>query len=122
ETVWQKLPWHEGDSESLMVAAWPEPDPEWEDPGVESLVGELQQIIGATRNLRAEYGVQPGVRVTVRVTAESPELRALLEGSGRVLADLARIEEITFSRMPGEIGASVVLGSGAELFIPLAEV
>ena len=122
ETVWQKLPWHEGNAASLMVAEWPTPEPEWENPGVEALVAELQQIIGATRNLRAEYGVQAGARVTLRVTGESPDLRALLESSAKTLADLARVGEITFGRVAGEIGASVVLGSGAELFIPLAEV
>jgi valyl-tRNA synthetase len=122
EAVWQRLPWHEGSPPSLMVAAWPQSQPEWEDAANEALIGELQEIIGVTRNLRAEYGVEAGQRVTLRVTGESPALRALLETSTRTLVDLARIGSVTFHRVAGEIGASAVLASGSELFIPLAEV
>jgi valyl-tRNA synthetase len=122
ETVWQKLPWRDDDAPSVMVAAWPEPEPRWEDPEVESLVGQLREVVGAARNLRAEYGVQPAQRIAVRIAGESPELRALLAGSGRLLADLARVGEVTFGRVPGEIGASAVLASGAEVFVPLADV
>jgi valyl-tRNA synthetase len=101
---------------------WPEPVPAWEDAEVEAQVAELQELIGAVRNIRSEYGVQPGARVRLRVAGESPALRELLTAAARTLADLARIEEVGFGRVAGEIGASAVLRSGAELFLPLAEV
>jgi valyl-tRNA synthetase len=122
ETVWQRLPGRVGDAPSLMVAKWPEPMPEWEDDAVEAGVAELQELIGAVRNIRSEYGVQPGARVRLRVVGESPALRELLGAAARTLADLARIEEVDFGRVAGEIGASAVLRSGAELFLPLADV
>jgi valyl-tRNA synthetase len=122
ETVWQRLPRRIGDAPSLMVARWPEPVAEWEDAAAEAQVAELQELIGAVRNIRSEYGVQPGARVRLRVTSESPALRALLGAAARTLADLARVEEVTFGRVDGEIGASAVLRSGAELFLPLADV
>jgi valyl-tRNA synthetase len=122
ETVWQRLPRRLGDSPSLMVASWPERVPEWEDAGVEAQIGELQELIGAVRNIRSEYGVQPGAKVRLRVVGESPALRELLGAAARTLADLARVEEVGYGRVPGEIGASAVLRSGAELFLPLADV
>jgi valyl-tRNA synthetase len=122
ETVWQRLPRRIGDAPSLMVAKWPEPVAEWEDAAAEGRVAELQELIGAVRNIRSEYGVQPGARVRLRVAGESPELRALLGAAARTLADLARVEEVAFGRVAGEIGASAVLRSGAELFLPLADV
>jgi valyl-tRNA synthetase len=122
ETVWQRLPRRIGDAPSLMVAKWPEPVEEWEDDAAEARVAELQELIGAVRNIRSEYGVQPGARVRLRVAGESPELRALLGSAARTLADLARVEEVAFGRVAGEIGASAVLRSGAELFLPLADV
>jgi valyl-tRNA synthetase len=122
ETVWQRLPRRIGDAPSLMVAQWPEPVAVWEDAAAEARVAELQELIGAVRNLRSEYGVQPGARVRLRVAGESPELRALLGAAARTLADLARVEEVAFGRVAGEIGASAVLRSGAELFLPLADV
>jgi valyl-tRNA synthetase len=105
-----------------MVAEWPVPDPSREDPVNDELVAGLQEIVGATRNLRAEYGVPAGGRVTVRLSGVSPAMRSLLDASGRTLADLARVGEITYDRVPGEIGASAILTFGAELFVPLAEV
>jgi valyl-tRNA synthetase len=122
ETVWQRLPWREDDVQSVMIATWPTREPGWEDPSLERRVEELQEIIGTTRNLRAEYGVQPAQRVRLRISGESADLRPVLESSRRVLRDLARVEEVEFGGGSGEVGASAVLPSGAELFIPLAGV
>lgn len=119
EAVWQRLPRREGSAPSLMIADWPEGVPGWEDAEIESVVAQLQEVVGATRNLRAEYGVQPARRVAVRISGESPALRGVLEGSQRTLADLARVEQVAFGRVPGEIGACAVLASGAEVFVPL---
>ena len=89
-------------------------------PGLD-LVGveELQEVIATVRNLRAEYGVQPGAKVRLRVRDEAGGLLALLGGSERILADLARIEDVSARTNSAEIGASAVLRSGAELFLPL---
>jgi valyl-tRNA synthetase len=122
EAVWQRLPRREVDAPSVMIAAWPAAEPAWEDPAVEALIGDLREIVGAVRNIRAEYGVQPGQRVKLRVSGESAELRALLESSTRTLADLARVEDTRFGREESEIGASAVLQRGAEVFVPLADV
>jgi valyl-tRNA synthetase len=119
EAVWQRLPWREGDAPSLMVAEWPRRVEAWEDGRTEALVDELREIIGTVRNIRAEYGVLPARKIDLRVTGGHGDLRGILEASRRTLADLARVEDLSFERTSGEIGASVVLASGAELFIPL---
>jgi valyl-tRNA synthetase len=119
ETVWQRLPARMGDAPSIMVAEWPTPDPRWIDAEAEAAIGDLQEVIAVVRNLRAEYGVQPGARVRLRVTEESGSLTALLRDSARILHDLARVEEVGSAPAAGEIGASAVLRSGAQLFVPL---
>jgi valyl-tRNA synthetase len=119
ETVWQRLPRRLGGSPSLVVASWPEPVAAWEDDEVEAQVAELQELVGVVRNLRSEYGVQPSMRLTVRVSGESPRLRSVLDRAGRVLVDLARVEVVPGGAERGEAGASAVLRSGAELFLPL---
>src|SRR5690606_34502124 len=70
-------------------------------------------------NLRAEYGIQPGTRVSLRVRDEQGTLLPLLQRSERSLADLGRIDAV--SELTGDrgIGASAVMKSGAELFLPL---
>jgi valyl-tRNA synthetase len=121
EAVWQKLPRAADAEASLIVARWPEPRPEWEDEGAERAIEELQAVIGAVRTIRSEYGIQPAARVPLRVAA-GDEARAMLDASRRALRDLARVEELSFGAANGEVGASAVLRSGTELFVPLAGV
>jgi valyl-tRNA synthetase len=122
ETVWQKLPRADGDPPALIVAPWPRPRPEREDAAAEAAVEEIQAVIGAVRGIRAEYGIQPSVRVPLRVTAASAEAREALEAGRRALHDLCRVEALAFAGADGEVGASAVLRSGTELFVPLAGV
>src|SRR5690606_18044407 len=68
------------------------------------------------------YGVQPARRVELRVAGASEGTRQTIGACRRMLADLARVEEVSFGGANGEAGASAVLRSGAELFIPLAGV
>jgi valyl-tRNA synthetase len=119
ETVWQRLPRRMGNAPSIMVAEWPAADPRWEDAAAEARIAELQEVISTVRNLRAEYGVQPGTKVRLRTVGGSRTLADLLSTQRRVLLDLARVEEVADGRVAGEIGASAVLRSGAELFLPL---
>jgi valyl-tRNA synthetase len=122
EVVWRRLPRAEGDPPSLMVAPWPEPRPEWEDDAAEAAFAEMQEVIGAVRNLRQEYGVQPAARVPLRVVPATEAVRGALEAGRRTLLDLARVDDLGFGAAGGEVGASAVLRSGTELFIPLAGV
>ncbi|HEX2205309.1 MAG TPA: valine--tRNA ligase [Longimicrobium sp.] len=122
EAVWQRLPRAAGDPPSLMVARWPEPRPDWEDDAAEAAMEELRAVIGAVRNIRQEYGIQPGARVPLWAHPASDDLRAVLETSERALQDLARVGELSFGQANGEVGASAVLRSGTELFVPLAGV
>jgi valyl-tRNA synthetase len=121
ETVWQKLPRAADAGEALIVAHWPEPRAEWEDDAAERAIEELQAVIGAVRGIRSEYGIQPAARVPVRI-AGSDAVVAVMEASRRALRDMARVEELGFGGANGEIGASAVLRSGTEVFIPLAGV
>jgi valyl-tRNA synthetase len=122
ETVWQKLPRAAGDAPSLMVSRWPEPPPAWDDPRAEAWLEELRAVVGAVRNIRAEFGIAPGTRIPLVAAPASDEARAMLEGSRRALLDLARVEDLSFGSADGEVGASAVLRSGTELFVPLAGV
>jgi valyl-tRNA synthetase len=122
EVVWRRLPRAEGDPPSLMVAPWPEPRPDREDDAAEAAFAEMQEVIGAVRNLRQEYGVQPAARVPLRVVPATDAVREALEAGRRTLLDLARVDDLGFGAANGEVGASAVLRSGTELFIPLAGV
>jgi valyl-tRNA synthetase len=119
ETVWQRLPRRTDPSATIMLARWPEAMPAWADDAVESRAAALQELVGAVRNIRAEYGIQPGQRLRVRIAGDGALLDGLAGEGERILRDLARLEEVARGRAEGAIGASAVLRSGLELFIPL---
>ena len=83
----------------------------------------LQDLIGHIRNLRAEYGIDPGQEVRVLIRSAPDELAAALEAEHEAVVRLARADFTERSGShDGEPGAHAVLSSGAELFLPLADV
>ena len=70
------------------------------------------------RAARSEYGVQPAQRVPLRVVAGAA-VQADLQANVRALQDKARVGDLEWGAADGAIGASAVLRSGTELFIPL---
>jgi valyl-tRNA synthetase len=96
EELWQKVaPLAGSTGESLMVAKWPQPQPEKVDDEAERLVAALKDLTNAARNLRAEMSLAPGQRVPAFVQAEAgvaihlPYLQALARLSeARVVAAL----------------------------------
>jgi valyl-tRNA synthetase len=61
-----------------VISAWPEPCAEWDDAAAEAEIGVLQEMLGAVRNIRSEYGVAPGREVEVRLRAADDALRRAL--------------------------------------------
>jgi valyl-tRNA synthetase len=113
-----------GDEDSLLNGPWPACGPEFSDPDSVQAVTALQEIVGAVRNLRSDYGIDPAKPVDVLVArAPGPMSDAVgveLEGLLRLgrMASLELVESVP----AGEPGAHAVLRSGAEVFLPLAGV
>lgn len=131
EALWRRLPWPRGvdRAESLIVAEWPAPRPEWEDRASEASMGALQELISTVRGLRSEYDVPQRARVSVRLLHTPDVLRSALDVEERSLRRLAGVETVEYPADGGEVGdgatggagAHAVLQSGAELFLPLAQ-
>ena len=121
ETIVRRLPGR-GEAYTIVSGPWPEPPEEWSDAAAERDMSSLQEIVGHVRNLRAEYRVDPGREVRVIVRGAPPELRSALEDAGQGVARLARatFQEVD-GQQPSGPGAHAVLRSGAELFLPLAD-
>ena len=112
-----------GWEEALIVAHWPE---EREDEGWESQKGAdfalVQEIVRATRNLRAEKKVTPGKKIPALLVAG--EKTALLRSQQTIIAALAHLDSMDF-QIVGELrekpqnAVSVVL-AGVEVYLPLA--
>jgi valyl-tRNA synthetase len=126
EALWRRLPWPAGVDrpESLMIAPWPEPRPDREDPAAEAEMKALQEVISAVRGLRSEYDVPARAEVEVTLLHTPDALRRALEVEERSVRRLAGVATLRYSADGGDglgAGAHAVLQSGAELFLPLAE-
>jgi valyl-tRNA synthetase len=112
-----------GDRETIMMGPWPRPPGRWSDPEAEKRMGELQELIGAVRNLRSEYNVQQGARVEVVLGAISETLSRALDEETEGLRRLAGVEAVREDGTEGVgPGGHAVLRSGTEVFVPLADV
>jgi len=118
EAIWQHLP-HEGSS--IVVASWPQEEPQLTDADAEEKMTLLMEAIKAIRNMRAEVNVPPGKKSEVILLAVSPELERMLAENSQYFKSLASAETVTVlaatAAKPENAMAAVV--SGVEIYLPL---
>ncbi len=117
EELWQHLPGAE--PAMLAVAPWPVADETFNDPAAEREFAQVQRLVSAVRNVRAEYGIKPGRSVPVWVEPASEEVRRVFESEDDTIKRLARISELTFGDPTAGAGAHQVLADGSTVFVPL---
>ncbi len=112
------------DEDSLVNGPWPELGADFEAPDAVGAVSGLQEIVGAVRNLRSDYGIDPAKRVDVVVARAPASLAEALTVEMEGLLGLGRMSSLEMLEVVpvGEPGAHAVLRSGAEVFLPLAGV
>ncbi len=118
EAIAGRLPGAEAGT--LVTGPWPSFPADWRDEEAEAAIEALREMVGAVRALRAEYRVDPGTPLAIRLGAASDALaRALAEEKESALR-LAGISSIGPLEDDADTpGAHAVLRSGGELFIPL---
>ena len=120
ETLWRRMPRRAGET-SIVVAAWPRPDSRATDDAALRDFGLVQELIGAVRAIRAEYGIQPGQSIRAVVTPASPAGRAALQAESRTIERLAKVGDLSFGSPRERVGANAVLSDGTALFVPLGD-
>jgi valyl-tRNA synthetase len=123
DTLWRRLPSADAarDDASLVVARWPEPAAR--DADAEAQMEALMELIGAVRTLRSEYNVPAGSQVQLQLTNPGAALSEALRAEERALRRMARVQQLTVNGGAANVmGAHAVLRSGADLFLPLADV
>ena len=99
-------------ADSIMLAAYPKADPEKIVQAAFDQMAQLQDLIGAVRNLRGEMGIAPNVKAPLFVEGSVPE--ALL----KYLPALTRLTEAkTVERLPENEDAPVAVCNGARLML-----
>jgi len=116
ETLWKRLPGRQA-GDSVSVAAWPMPDDRAIDAAALRDFAVVQELIGAVRQIRAEYGVQPGHPVRLWLSTPHPAVASELGTVQR----LARVSTVHHGDAPSEPGGHAVLSDGRAVFVPLGD-
>ncbi len=118
EEIWQHIP-HEG--EALIIAAFPIADARYFDDAAETQMTILIDLIRGIRNVRDEYKVEPGRKITA--VASVGGFGALFDQYSYLFARLCNVATVTKlgagENPPGE-SASVVVNE-VTMYLPLAE-
>ena len=103
------------------MAPWPRPDRRAEDPGALAEFGLVQQVVGAIRGIRAEYGVQPGQTVRAFVSQDGRVPSAALERERGTILRLAKLSDLVLAESTERVGGHAVLPDGTSVFVPLGD-
>jgi valyl-tRNA synthetase len=119
EELWQSVP-HRG--ESVVVAPYPEFEPELIDEKAESQIAMVQEIIGKVRNIRSEMKVASRQTVVVRVATADAATRQLLLDAREYIFKLATVSEVQIVPALGEDKlAARAVAAGLTIEVPLAD-
>jgi valyl-tRNA synthetase len=120
ETLWRRVPGRPAEA-SISVAPWPRPDSRAEDADALEAFGLVQQVVGAIRAIRAEYGVQPGQTVRAFVSHDGGRTSVSLEHERATIVRLARLSELVLGESGERVGGHAVLPDGTSVFVPLGD-
>ncbi|MEW5708321.1 MAG: valine--tRNA ligase [Pseudomonadota bacterium] len=92
EELWQRVAPLAGkkESDTLMLAPYPQPDPDRIDEAAAARVQAFKEVVNACRHLRSQMGLSPSQRVPL--LAVGP--RTLIEAHAAPLRALARLSEV----------------------------
>ncbi|MFN2324765.1 MAG: valine--tRNA ligase [Gemmatimonadales bacterium] len=123
EELWTRFPGRAADA-TLVTAPWPGLDPRASDPEALREFGALQELCGAIRSIRAEYGVQPGATISVSLGQVSPLLRRAVGAEAATVRRLAKVSALHLQddhREAGTDGGHAVLSDGTAVTVPLGD-
>ncbi len=116
EALWQRFPGRP-EGASIMTSRWPTPDRRATDAAAERDFALVQELVGAVRQIRAEYAVEPGRQIGLRISRKHPAFAA----EEQTIARLAKVGALSYGAPPAEPGANAVLADGTTLFVALGD-
>ncbi len=117
EEIYQRTPgrgW-----ESIMVASFPEVDPQEIDDEGEKMMETIMGVVDVIRNIRGETGIAPNVRVEAVIRANGNE--SLLRDYEYYIKELGKAEHISFIDGKAPDHSAVGVYRDIEVFVPLKD-
>ncbi len=115
EAIWDLLAGNATGKKFLMIESWPKA----KKTATPKEFALIQDLIGAIRNIRSEYKVEPAKKIDATLIAGAKA--KLLKDNAAVIATLARIEPLTIlakGEKPKDAASAMV--GGIEIHLPLA--
>ncbi len=124
EEIYQKLPKHGPQGESIINAPYPEVRQEREDEDIALKFASLQDCIRSVRTLRSEFTIPPEKKIRVTVKTDPGFASSSFFASQRsVIESLAGIGELSFTETKPDAAGSVALpGNGFEVYVFVRDV
>ncbi|HWV37479.1 MAG TPA: valine--tRNA ligase [Vulgatibacter sp.] len=118
EEIWQKLPRLPGDPDSIMIAAYPTPDPDRMADAEADRFDTLIEIVQAVRSLRVDLSVPESAEVELHFAAD-PATGAWLRERAGWLQRLAKVRRFIPREEAWPEDSPAVLVRGVELRLPI---
>ncbi|GAB5409268.1 MAG: hypothetical protein BalsKO_16330 [Balneolaceae bacterium] len=119
EEIWQYIQDRKPE-EALCISDWPEYDASFEIQGDIDLFGNMQEIISALRNIRAEMGVSPKEELDILIKTSSTKIAEKFSANNWILKKLQKTKTLEISETIEKPGAcSSALINGNEIYVPL---
>ncbi|MCZ6789352.1 MAG: valine--tRNA ligase [Chloroflexi bacterium] len=113
EELWQRLtavlPREGSLPDSIMIAPYPQQNPDLLDEEAETDIELVTNIVRAIRNVRAEFRIEPTKRLEARI--ESPATDGIVEGEREAIETLARIHLLKKSTDNSSSMVTLVVGT-----------
>ena len=123
EEIWQGFTQAEG-KQTLALQTYPEVVEDLIKPELEQDFELIFDTIRIIRNLRAEAGIKPGLKIAVILQTESDKVIDILTSAETYIQDLAKVGELnlvkTLAEDPGQVIAGV--SGTVQVLIPLSGV
>ena len=119
EEIWEQLPLRK-ETDSIMVASFPQPDERFDDDEVADEMGLVIEIITALRNIRGEMNVSPGEQVDAILGPKGEQAERRLERNQLFLQNLARIKSLKILReLEKPAYSAFAQVQDVEIFVPM---
>ena len=120
EEIWQTLP-HAG--ETICIAEYPQQSAAFQDAAACAAIGTTMDATRAIRNLRAELGIAPGVKLSAAVVPTTETTRTALTENAGLIAELARLgEPLAIAEIAPAVGKWVSSPiTGAEILLEVGD-
>jgi valyl-tRNA synthetase len=119
EEIWQQLP-ERNENESIMKAAFPSPDPRYDNEKAAGKMGLVIEVITAIRNIRGEMNLPPGEQIAALLRTRDEAVEMGLREHQSFIQTLARVKELTLGPdLPKPLYSAFVVVRDVEIFVPM---